>query len=87
MAVKQKNTKKKMALLGLKKDKDGDYRYIDPDDTTSEFVPVRNKKESVKYVRNIPRPPQFVRPHRNPPTAAKKSVKSVKSVRNPKKNL
>ena len=45
MAVKQKNTKKKMALLGLKKDKDGDYRYIDPDDTTSEFVPVRNKKE------------------------------------------
>ena len=40
MAVKQKNTKKKMALLGLKKDKDGDYRYIDPDDTTSEFVPV-----------------------------------------------
>lgn len=42
MAVKQKNTKKKMALLGLKKNQGGDYIYIDPDDTTSEFVPVRN---------------------------------------------
>lgn len=28
MAVKQKNTKKKMALLGLKKDKDGDYGSV-----------------------------------------------------------
>ena len=46
MAVKQKNTKKKIALLGLKKDKDGDYRYIDPDDTTSEFVPVRNRNKN-----------------------------------------
>ena len=46
MAVKQKNTKKKMALLGLKKDNDGDYRYIDPDDTTSEFVPVRNRNKN-----------------------------------------
>ena len=46
MAVKQKNTKKKMALLGLKKDKDGGYRYIAPDDTTSEFVPVRNRNKN-----------------------------------------
>mgnify|MGYP004600937647 FL=1 len=43
---KTKNTKKKMALLDLKKDKDGDYRYIDPDDTTSEFVPVRNRNKN-----------------------------------------
>ena len=44
MSNKHKNTKKKMASLGLMKDKNGDYKYIDPDDTTSEFVPVRNKK-------------------------------------------
>ena len=46
IGCKTKNTKKKMALLGLKKDKDGDYRYIDPDDTTSEFVPVRNRNKN-----------------------------------------
>ena len=41
---KQRNTKKKMASLGLKKDSNGDYKYIDPNDTTSEFVPVRKRK-------------------------------------------
>ena len=45
MTSKYKNSKKKMASLGLKKDNNGDYTYIDPNDTTSEFVPVRNKKE------------------------------------------
>lgn len=48
MGTKYSNSKKKMASLGLKKNKDGDYEYIDPEDTTSEFVPVRNlnkKKE------------------------------------------
>lgn len=44
MTTKHKNTKKKMASLGLRKDEHGDYKYIDPNDTTSEFVPVRNKK-------------------------------------------
>ncbi|WP_172655036.1 hypothetical protein [Clostridium sp. C8] len=43
MSTKYKNSKKKMASLGLKKDNNGDYVYIDPNDTTSEFVPVRNK--------------------------------------------
>ena len=45
MTSKYKNSKKKMASLGLRKDSNGDYIYIDPNDTTSEFVPVRNKKE------------------------------------------
>ena len=45
MTSKYKNSKKKMASLGLRKDNNGDYIYIDPNDTTSEFVPVRNKKE------------------------------------------
>ena len=49
MAVKQKNTKKKMALLGLKKDKNGDYTYIDPNDTISEFVPVRKRNKIEEY--------------------------------------
>jgi len=43
MSTKYKNTKKKMASLGLKKGENGDYVYIDPNDTTSEFVPVRNR--------------------------------------------
>ena len=30
MSTKYKNTKKKMASLGLKKDSNGDYVYIDP---------------------------------------------------------
>lgn len=46
MTTKQKNTKKKMASLGLKKDIQGDYIYIDPNDTTSEFVPVRKGKKN-----------------------------------------
>lgn len=45
MTSKYKNSKKKMASLGLRKDSNGNYIYIDPNDTTSEFVPVRNKKE------------------------------------------
>jgi hypothetical protein len=45
MSTKYKNSKKKMASLGLKKDNNGDYVYIDPKDTTSEFVPVRNKNK------------------------------------------
>lgn len=44
LVTKQRNTKKKMASLGLKKDSNGDYTYIDPNDTTSEFVPVRKRK-------------------------------------------
>ena len=49
MSSKYKNTKKKMASLGLKKNENGDYTYIDPNDTTSEFVPVRKKtKEADK---------------------------------------
>ena len=44
MTSKYKNSKKKMASLGLRKDSNGDYIYIDPNDTTSQFVPVRNKK-------------------------------------------
>lgn len=46
MTTKLKNTKKKMASLGLKKDKDAGYVLIDPNDTTSEFVPVRRKGKS-----------------------------------------
>ncbi|MBD7913445.1 MULTISPECIES: hypothetical protein [Clostridium] len=48
MSTKYKNTKKKMASLGLKKSMNGDYVYIDSRDKNSEFVPVRNKdkKES-----------------------------------------
>lgn len=46
MGNKLRNTKKKMASLGLRKDENGDYKYIDPNDTTSEFVPVRNRKKS-----------------------------------------
>ncbi len=45
MTTKYKNTKKKMASLGLRKTEEGDYTYIDPNDKTSEFVPVRNKKK------------------------------------------
>lgn len=45
MSTKYKNTKKKMASLGLKKGENGDYVYIDPNDTTSEFVPVRNRNK------------------------------------------
>lgn len=42
MGNKNRNSKKKMASLGLRKDENGDYKYIDSNDTTSEFVPVRN---------------------------------------------
>lgn len=48
MSIKTRNTKKKMASLGLRKDENGDYKYIDPNDTTSEFVPVRNLKKKEK---------------------------------------
>lgn len=45
VSTKIKNTKKKMASLGLRKTSNGDYTYIDPNDTDSEFVPVRKIKE------------------------------------------
>lgn len=48
MSSKYKNTKKKMASLGLKKNENGDYTYIDPNDTTSEFVPVRKKSKKTE---------------------------------------
>lgn len=43
MSTKRKNTKKKMASLGIKKNETGDYVYIDINDKNSEFVPVRKK--------------------------------------------
>jgi len=43
MANKRKITKKQMASLGLKKTSDGDYTYIDPEDKTGSYKPVRNK--------------------------------------------
>lgn len=43
MGTKHTNTRKKMASLGLKKDSNGDYVYIDENDTISEFVPVRKR--------------------------------------------
>jgi len=48
MGSKYKNSKKKMASLGLKKNENGDYIYIDPNDTTSEFVPVRKKAKKTE---------------------------------------
>lgn len=45
LATKIRNTKKKMASLGLRKTSNGDYAYIDPNDTDSEYVPVRKIKE------------------------------------------
>jgi hypothetical protein len=44
MSTKFKNTKKKMASLGLRKNENGDYTYIDSNDKNSEFVPVRKKQ-------------------------------------------
>jgi len=46
MSTKFKNTKKKMASLGLKKTENGDYTYIDANDKTSEFKPVRRKENN-----------------------------------------
>lgn len=48
MSSKYTNSKKKMASLGLKKDKNGDYEYIDPNDTVSQYVPVRNRNKKEK---------------------------------------
>lgn len=45
MTNKLRNTRKKMASLGLKKDRDAGYVLIDPTDTTSEFVPVRGRRK------------------------------------------
>ena len=45
MTTKYRNTKKKMASLGLKKDISGEYVLIDPDDPTAEFVPVRRYED------------------------------------------
>jgi hypothetical protein len=33
-----------MASLGLRKNENGDYTYIDSNDKNSEFVPVRKKQ-------------------------------------------
>ena len=43
MTTKRKTTKKQMASLGLKKTSNGDYTYIDPEDKTGSYKPVRNK--------------------------------------------
>jgi len=43
MANKRKVTKKQMASLGVKKTSNGDYTYIDPEDKTGSYKPVRNK--------------------------------------------
>lgn len=48
MSTKHKNTKKKMASLGLKKNESGDYTYIDINDKDSEFVPVRKSSSKDK---------------------------------------
>lgn len=49
MSTKYKNSKRKMASLGLKKDESGDYVAIDSNDTTSQFVPVRkNSSKELK---------------------------------------
>jgi len=44
MTNKRKTTKKEMASLGLKKTPNGDYTYIDPEDKTGSYKPVRNQK-------------------------------------------
>jgi len=46
MSTKIKNTKKKMASLGLKKTENGDYTFIDVNDKTSEFKSVRRKENN-----------------------------------------
>ena len=46
MANKRKTTKKQMASLGLKKTSNGDYTYIDPEDKTGSYKPVRNKSNT-----------------------------------------
>ena len=43
MTNKRKTTKKQMASLGLKKTESGDYTYINPEDKTGSYKPVRNK--------------------------------------------
>ncbi|MDS0527779.1 hypothetical protein NNC19_18980 [Clostridium sp. SHJSY1] len=48
MSTKYKNTKKKMASLGLRKNESGDYSYIDSNDKNSEFVSIRNKQSNKK---------------------------------------
>ncbi|KMT20772.1 hypothetical protein [Clostridium cylindrosporum] len=43
MGTKYKNTKKKMASLGLMKGENGDYTYIDPSEKASKYKPIKNK--------------------------------------------
>ena len=43
MTNKRKTTKKQMASLGLKKTESGDYTYINSEDKTGSYKPVRNK--------------------------------------------
>lgn len=46
MSTKFKNSKKKMAALGLKKSANGDYTYIDVNDKDSEFTPIRKRQKN-----------------------------------------
>lgn len=43
MSNKRKVTKKQMASLGLKKTENGDYDYINPDDKTGKYKPVKKE--------------------------------------------
>lgn len=45
MSSKHTNTKKKMASLGLKKTKNGDYTYIDQEDKNSQFTVVKSNRK------------------------------------------
>lgn len=47
MSNKLKYTDKQMASLGIRKNANGDYEYINPEDKNkSKFKPIRNSKES-----------------------------------------
>jgi len=48
MSTKYKNSKRKMASLGLKKNENGDYTYIDENDKTSKFVVVKRSQDKEK---------------------------------------
>jgi len=49
MSTKYKNSKRKMASLGLKKNENGDYTYIDENDKTSKFVVVKRSQDKEKW--------------------------------------
>ncbi|ADL50894.1 hypothetical protein [Clostridium cellulovorans] len=48
MTTKYKSSKKKMASLGLKKNENGDYTYIDENDKNSKFVVVKRTQDREK---------------------------------------